>query len=269
MKIIAASILFAVLAIPVQVYSFDSGAFPESIGTDPVLARTGEVMNWDPQNMFEHVNGEAELFIRYGALSLAFVSYENDSGDYFSVDLLDVGNPLNAYGLYRLYSGCDGDELQVFEATVLADEFVPHANLGRYFIRINIDTGDNAHNGSALVADFLKHLSNNIAEQPALPPALEILGSRARERCEVNYHPEHIDYDLEAGPGYSWIGPDGNAYFLVVLDSQDQAKLRAQALKDKGVANLVLYKNAIIWGKAGDDWSAGYVEDIVKEIVDR
>ena len=113
MKILSVSILFALLAVPSGGYSFDSAALPDSLGSDPVLARSAEIQTWKPKHMFEHVNGEAELLIRYGAVSLTFVSYEHESGDYLSVDLLDLGEPINAYGLYRLYTGCDGEEQNV------------------------------------------------------------------------------------------------------------------------------------------------------------
>lgn len=268
MKILVTAILCALLAVPCTGYPNPVDSFPESIGTDPALAITGEVKAWSPDNMFEHVNGEAELLIRYGALSLSFVSYENGSGDYVSVDILDLGEPINAYGLFRLYSGCDGEELTIHGATVLADEYTQYALWGQYFLRINLDISDNTNTGSALVADFLKHFSEHVPERSPLPSTLEILQLNARNPCEVNYHPEHIDYDLETGPGYSWVGKDGNSYSAVVLESEERAELRYRALKGKGVAHLLLWKNGVIWNTADDGEPTDDMKETIRQIVE-
>ena len=269
MKILSVSILFALLAVPSGGYSFDSAALPDSLGSDPVLPRSAEIQTWKPEHMFEHVNGEAELLIRYGAVSLTFVSYEHESGDYLSVDLLDLGEPINAYGLYRLYTGCDGEERNVRDALVLADEYTAHSFLGQYFLRINIDTSDNERFGSGLVSDFLTYFSEQLPGQPSAPPELEILTLHARTPCEVNYHPEHIDYDLETGPGYSWVGQDGSSYAVLVLDSEAGAEVQFKTLQNKGVQNLLLFKTAVIWKASEEEGSAEYMKTIIREIVEK
>lgn len=81
-------------------------ALPDSIGMKAVLTMVEEVKTWNPDNMYEHVNGEDELLKRYGVVSLAYAAYENESGGYLSADILDLGAAVNAYGLYNLYAGC-------------------------------------------------------------------------------------------------------------------------------------------------------------------
>jgi len=115
MNICCTILLFAALSFPITSYAADILNFPDTLGSDPALTRAGVVQSWDPDNMFEHVNGEAELLKRFGAASLTFVSYENDNGDYFSIDVLDMREPINAYGLYRLYTGCDDTEYKLLE----------------------------------------------------------------------------------------------------------------------------------------------------------
>ncbi|MGI9535665.1 MAG: DUF6599 family protein, partial [Desulfocapsaceae bacterium] len=217
MNIYSALLLFAALSFHLTAYAADTFNFPDSIGSDSALTRMDDVRTWDPDNMYEHVNGEAELLKRYGAIGLAFVSYENNKGDYLSIDVLDMQKPINAYGLYRLYAGCDGSEHSFSEATVLADEYAPHALFGRYFFRFNVDIGEDTAGGEELVDDFLKQFISSASDQPPLPLPLAILQQKALQPCEVNYHPEHVDYDLESGPGYTWVGPDQQSYFITIL----------------------------------------------------
>ncbi len=219
--------------------------------------------------MYEHVNGEAELLKRYGAASLTFAAYENENGDYFAIDVLDLQEPINAYGLYRLYAGCDGTEYSVLEATVLADEYAPHALWGPYFFRFNVDISGDSGGGKELVDDFLKNFISSLPDHPPLPSTLELLQQEARQPCEVNYHPEHVDYDLESGPGYTWTGPDEQTYFIAVLRSPDEAKRHADLLKNRGLQTLLVLNNAIIWQKVDEKRPTAYMEEILKEVIEK
>jgi hypothetical protein len=267
MKFSIAALFFAALSVPVSSPAADAFNLPEAIGPDPTLSRIDGVQTWDPDTMYEHVNGEAELLKRYGAVSLTFVSYENDNGDYLGIDLLDLGKPINAYGLYRLYAGCDGTEYNFSEATVLADEYAPHAVFGPYFFRFNVDLGEDAGGGKELVDDFLKQFIINLPEQPPLPATLSILQQKALQPCEVNYHPEQVDYDLESGPGYTWIGPDEQHYFITVLSSQDEAERQADILKNKGVKTLLTRGNAVVWQKNDGNGSTAYMAQTLQDVV--
>ncbi|MBT8355628.1 MAG: hypothetical protein KJO60_13960 [Desulfofustis sp.] len=268
MYFLAASFLLALLAVPFNAYSFTLDLVPESLGSNPVLTRTEEMRIWSPDNMYEHVNGEAELLIRYGTRGLGFSAYENEAGDYVSVDILDLGEPINAYGLYRLYAGCDGEELQISGATVLVDDYTQYGFYDRYFLRINLDTGDSTDDRT-LVEDFLIHLTGQVPEPSRLPPALAILQQSAGKPCEVNYHPEHIDYDLETGPGYSWVDADGESYAAIILDSEESATHQSNALTQKGLANLTLYKNGVIWNKADTGEPTDYMKQTIEQIVEQ
>ena len=85
----------------------------------------------------------------------------------------------------------------------------------------------------------------------------------------MNYHPEHVDYDLESGPGYTWTGPDGQTYSLAVLRSPDEAKSHAGLLKSRGLQTILVRNNAIIWQKADEKRSTAYMEEILKEVIDK
>ena len=216
--------------------------------------------------MYEHVNGEAELLIRYGAVSLFFLSYEHEGGDYVGVDIIDLETPINGYGLFRLYAGCDGEEYRASDALVLADEYTPHAVWGRYFIRINIDTTRNSEAGSELVQEFLDSFTNRSQEQPPLPLTLAIVKKHVSDPCEVSYHPEHIDYDLESGPGYSFIGPDGTTYYLTLHEEPEQSEYSAGELQQKGISNVLFHDYGVIWTKPDATGSSMYMKEILEAL---
>ena len=266
MNSLATIIFLAIVSFAPFCNAFKITTFPESIGTDPPLIRSAEMKAWGQENMFEHVNGEAELLIRYGAISLTFLSYENDSDDYVGVDIIDLGKPLNAYGLFRLYAGCDGDEYTISDAIVLADEYTPHAVWGQYFFRINIDTSRNSEIGPVLVKDFLAYFTTEAAEQSGLPSTLLILKEKARAPCEVGYHPEHIDYDLESGPGYSFVGHNGSTYYLTRHETKEYSEKAANELEEKGITNVLFNNNSVIWTKLHEADSSQYMKQTIEAL---
>src|SRR5210317_127843 len=105
MNIRSVLLLVTALSIPFAALAENIPNLPKSIGSAPALTRVEDVRTWESENMYEHVNGEAELLKRYGATSLTFAAYENEAEDYFAIDILDMQEPINAYGLYRLYAG--------------------------------------------------------------------------------------------------------------------------------------------------------------------
>ncbi|MBT8333992.1 MAG: hypothetical protein KJP19_06125 [Deltaproteobacteria bacterium] len=104
-------------------------SLPNTIGSSPRLSMVDELKTLTPDNIYEHVNGEAERLKRYGVLSLSNAVHENEAGDYLSADILDMGSPVSAFGLNRLYAGCDGEEHNTHGATFLSGDFTSYAIL--------------------------------------------------------------------------------------------------------------------------------------------
>ena len=246
----------------------DMLALPDSIGENPVLSRIEGPTLWTPDTMYEHVNGEAELLKRYGVVSLTYAAYESKGGDYLSADILDMGASVNAFGLYSLYAGCDGDEYSAYGATLLSGDFTFYAVLGRYFMRIDFELSEESEEGKELVDDFLSTLQRSMPPSQPLPETVGLLKKIARAPCEVGYHPEHLDYDLETGPGFLWIGPDGEKYFLSFLPSREAAEGYAAALRKKGVLTVLSRNKAVSWSLHSAEEAARYLKDVLKTVAE-
>jgi len=53
-----------------------------------------------PDNLFEYINGNAELFISYDFRSLITFAYTGSGSKEITVDIFDMGDPSNAYGVF-------------------------------------------------------------------------------------------------------------------------------------------------------------------------
>jgi len=266
MRISPVYFLFAAFLLPSSVTAADILTLPDSIGSNPVLSRVEKLKSWTPDTMYEQVNGEAELLKRYGALSLVYVTYEHEGGAYLSSEILDMGAPVNAFGLYRLYAGCDGDEKSLSGATVLSGDFTSYAILGQHFMRIDVDGTGGHEGGTSLVDTFLLAISKVLPASDPLPVVIERLRKMARKPCEVGYHPEHVDYDLETGPGYTWVGPDGGTYFVRILPSPEEAADYAVVLTSRGAQAVLVRGDVVTWAKAPTLQTPDYLKEVAKTL---
>lgn len=81
---------------------------PETLGD---LSRQGPVRTYTRETLYEYVNGHAEFFIGAGFASLAAADY----GEGLTVDLYDMGTPLNAFGTLMEERGSAGESMDAGE----------------------------------------------------------------------------------------------------------------------------------------------------------
>jgi hypothetical protein len=235
---------------------------PEKFGQDLVMVMAESPKTWHPGNMYEHVNGEAELLKRYGARELLYAIYEQGVDRYLSVDLLDMGSAINAYGLYRLYAGCDGEEFIASGSVVLAGDWTYYAQREQYFLRMDVDTPDTKQT----VTDFLAAFFGRQPTPSAPSEILDRLQKAAGNTCEVHYNPEDVDYNLKAGPGYTWTGPDGKTYHLRLLESAQEANEAAEGLSGLGARGVQVRGSLVAWPKETSEETDPYLENVLKDI---
>jgi hypothetical protein len=113
-----------------------------------VLSLPGFAEDWtakDPVNLydrdtlFEHINGEAELYIPYGFDMLATVTYVNRSNPevWLIADVYRMGSLLDAFGIYANYRRAKAEGV-----TIGGDGFILPSQLmfyqDRYFVRLQV-----------------------------------------------------------------------------------------------------------------------------------
>ena len=73
---------------------------PKNLPKEWVLRDAPEMFT--KQTLFEHIDGQADLFLQYGFEKSIFAIYRNvnSSDNKIDVDIYDMGGPLNAFGIY-------------------------------------------------------------------------------------------------------------------------------------------------------------------------
>lgn len=66
--------------------------------------RVDDILEFTPENLYEHINGNAELYLAYDVVKLTFASYANsaDASEFFDIFVYDMGSAVNAYGIFTI-----------------------------------------------------------------------------------------------------------------------------------------------------------------------
>ncbi|MBW2641266.1 MAG: hypothetical protein JRE10_14210 [Deltaproteobacteria bacterium] len=117
-----------------------------------------------PQNLYEYINGEAEFFIAFGFIELTGANYTSVGGDNdtVTIDIYDMGNKLNAFGVFQSKRGGQVSALNVGAASTGSDGYLAFYK-NRFFVEIQayIAGEKQKHGVETLAASIAAQLSGD------------------------------------------------------------------------------------------------------------
>ncbi len=96
-----------------------------------------QVKRFKPVDLYEQINGAAELYLAYGVKELTFASYisRKDTNFYLDLSVFDMGNPTNAFGIFSVERFSSGPTIELGR-----DAYQSEANFfiwhGQYYLKI-------------------------------------------------------------------------------------------------------------------------------------
>jgi hypothetical protein len=92
---------------------------------------------YGPQDLYQYINGEAESFVAYGFVSLKGANYfpGSDNNGSITVDIYDMGEKLNAFGVFQSKRGGETSSVRVGTASFGRDGYLVFYK-DRYFVEI-------------------------------------------------------------------------------------------------------------------------------------
>jgi hypothetical protein len=90
------SLLLSLILFPILGWSQEL-VFP----TLPDWKGEGKSLNFNKENLYEHIDGASEFYLSYGFESLQVASW-NKEGAELTIEVYDHGDPLHAYGIYSI-----------------------------------------------------------------------------------------------------------------------------------------------------------------------
>ena len=116
------------------------------------------------KTLFEHVNGQAELFFKYGFQKSAFAIYQEKKNqkNQIDLDIYDVGNVLQAFGIFSRFRNEDRP------AGIGLDSYLDDHSLlfyqGKYFVMLYA-----VESNPPILKELGMAVSSKILD-PSLPP---------------------------------------------------------------------------------------------------
>ena len=192
-----------------------------------------EVVYYNPDNLWEYINGAADQFIDYGFLTVGVGEFETE-GVQFSIDIYDMVNPLNAFGVFATESRGVNNRYDIGTKAAISLPSQALMFMGKYYIKVYAFEGElTESSGELLLKGIADKLEDGI-EFPAylqkLPRSDKIYGSEGFTRIGFLGLSDlknclYADYTEEDGEKYQ---------FFLVKPEKDQTVKETFASIDKG-----------------------------------
>jgi hypothetical protein len=205
---------------------------PKDIREGWTLVSNPEV--YTKKTLFKHINGQAELFFKYGFQRSAFAIYQNKKspGNQIELDIYEMGNVLQAFGIFSRFRNEDRP------AGIGLDSYLDDHSLlfyqGKYFIMLYA-----VESNHAVLKEFGMAVSSKILD-PSLPPK------------EIGYFPKEglklgsIQYFPEGLLGHQFLKRGFRGTYLEKDEDKTEAKVEVKGkAEDKGFhLFLAIFKNS-------------------------
>lgn len=139
----------------------------------------GQPYHYLPENLYEYINGGADFFIAFGFVELTGVNYSPLSGgmDSVTVDIYDMGDTLNAFGVFQPRRDSRAPSLNIGTGSFGSDDYVAF-HKDRYYVEIQAYfTGKKE---KRLVKDMAAKVAAHLPGDDALPHELSYFPEKSR-----------------------------------------------------------------------------------------
>ena len=176
------------------------------------LAAKGEwkllepVRTFGPDNLYEEIDGEAELFLPYGMerLTVAVLGRTARPGSEVRLELYRMASPRDAYGIWSQYRYPDQEVLRIPPSEAIVSDASADFFRGETFVRVRSKSGDGSRNDVIGITSGIVALLPGSGAPPEEATALDGLPGRISGS---------IHYQKRAMLGYESLAPGFEARF--------------------------------------------------------
>jgi hypothetical protein len=139
------------------------------------------------KTLFEHVNGQAELFLKYGFQKSVFAIYQNGKNqkDQIELDIYDMGNVLQAFGIFSRFR--NEDRPGGFGLDSYLDDHSALFYQGKYFVMFYA-----AESNPDFLGQFSKLVSLKISDPSPPPKEIGYFPKNGLKPGSIQYFPEGL-----------------------------------------------------------------------------
>ncbi len=209
----------------------------------------GEISGWNksakgtfysPENLYEYINGGAELYISYNFRQMLAQKYEKGELPEITMDIFDMGNSFNAFGVFS-------HSREALDQTIAPDVESEYASglltfwKGRFYV--SIMAYPETEEKKKMVLTLGRHIAGLIQEASQIPPIISKLPTEHLIKESIRYFQHyiwlnshyfisdrdilHIDKDTQAVLAKYKDKPDTASYYILLVVYPDTSKAKA------------------------------------------
>lgn len=127
--------------------------------------------SYTPDDLFEYINGNADLYLAYDFVELVSVEFVNEDLA-LVIDIYNMGNPLNAFGIYSTYRSPESDYAEIGSEAMVSDYYIRFLQ-DKYVVDLNLN--DTTPDLSKFARKMAQEISRRIGGKTQFPEILQYL----------------------------------------------------------------------------------------------
>ena len=207
-----------------------------------------------PDNLYEYINGGAELFLSYGFQKMATRIYHAPDQPDIIVDVFDMGSSYNAYGLFSYSRETESKEFgqgsQYVSGLILFWK-------DKYYVSILFHP--ETPEAKKTVFNIARYIERIILRKGPLPKALNLLPKDGLQKESVRYFKHYIWIN-----SYIFIS---NENILNITDSTHALMAKYGQHDKQKIVLLIQYKNDFLAESAFKSFSESYSQDFFTDTI--
>ncbi len=183
-------------------------------------AKKGNPVTYTPDNLYEYINGAADVFLSYDFVKLAVLSFENKEKASITVDIYHHSSPINGFGIYSQEKPQKGPYLTIgtqgyYEKGIL--NFLK----GSYYVKISgYDLGDR---DEAVLTDTAKKIAGKIDAKPHFPKTVDCFPEEEKVEHSERYIAQNfLGHSFLHSAFVADYGKDGRTIEVFIIQAGDE-----------------------------------------------
>jgi len=191
---------------------------------------------YNRKTLFEHINGQAELFIQYGFQGSVFAIYQHKerTQNQIEADIYDMGNAVQAFGVFSRFR--NEDRPGGFGLDSYLDDHSAFFYKSRYFVLLYA-----AESNRDTLTHFSRLIASKISDPTPSPKEIGFFPKDGLKPASIQYFPEGLLGKQFLKKGFRGTYPNGeketHLFLSIFKDSREATnalKLFQEDLSKKG-----------------------------------
>ena len=213
-----------------------------------------EDQKYDKENLYEYIDGGAELFLSYGFQDVLNRTYIKPDQPDIVVDIFDMGKSYNAYGVFS-YSKENEDS-----TFGQGSQYVPGLLLfWKYRFYISILFSPETEESKHTAFQIARHIESSISSEGPIPQIINLLPEESMLKSSIRYFRHYIWMNT-----YQFIANDN---ILNINDSTDAVMAKYEYGDDKLLLLLIQYQNKSECEAAKATFIDGYLKELSENAI--